>query len=626
MTTTTTTRGTSRTGISAFEILERLLIAGSEEISPCGSYEYIRARASGCLDPDAECNGKIVNLEHAERDRDGLVSYETDVHIVCPVSVREHLTVVLNIVNRGGWIGPLPDFRRGISEIDPREDAIANGVGFMMTQGLAVVWSGWQADLPDDPDLIRARLPVARGVTGMVREEIIPDTPVGGTVFDTAERSLVVPLLYPVEDVAAMTLSVRARTPEARTRLPGSRIEMLEPTQLRLALSPDFDAGAIYEIAYPSRDPIIGGAGFAVTRDLAVYLGGRCDLASGGQDPFQAAGHQVGKMIAKGYSQGARFLREFLRDGYNTSADGKPVFDGMYLIAGGARHTKANKPFWRVSRFSRQHEDSDAPDFSFPFSYASSTDAFSGQNCGLLSASDSTAPLVVDLETDSEFWHGRASLLVTDTLGRDLAQPHNVRLYFVAGQHVMGRPEDLGIENICAAPVNDIDWGPLSRALLKALLDWVANGTEPPKSIFPTRQAGTLVTAQEAAARLPRQSVLFGCDSIAQGWVYSQPDPVQAPAPRHQYPVFVPCPDEHGNPSGGVTVPELVAPRAVYSGRNLRRAGHARGELSAIWGSAEPFDAFDDEEGQERAGELRKACLEHLVQKRLLLPIDVIDG
>src|SRR3546814_6335371 len=63
----------------------------------------------------------------------------------------------------------------------------------------------------------------------------------------------------------------------------------------------------------------------------------------------------------------------------------------------------------------------------FPFAYARSTDHLTGREDAILKRPD-TDPLVIHTDSASEYWHRRASLVVTDTHGRDLALPETVRV------------------------------------------------------------------------------------------------------------------------------------------------------------------------------------------------------
>src|SRR6202035_766651 len=71
-------------------------------------------------------------------------------------------------------------------------------------------------------------------------------------------------------------------------------------------------------------------------------------------------------------------------------------------------------------RFSRQHEDRLFAHDQFPFSYATTTDPVSGKTDGILARcqASNTCPRIMQTEASTDFWEGRAGLLVTDGKSR----------------------------------------------------------------------------------------------------------------------------------------------------------------------------------------------------------------
>src|SRR3569832_2119488 len=51
------------------------------------------------------------------------------------------------------------------------------GDGFLLQQGFALVWIGWQFDVPDEPDALRLIAPIAtdngKPIRGMVRADFV---------------------------------------------------------------------------------------------------------------------------------------------------------------------------------------------------------------------------------------------------------------------------------------------------------------------------------------------------------------------------------------------------------------------------------------------------------------------
>jgi len=63
------------------------------------------------------------------------------------------------------------------------------------------------------------------------------------------------------------------------------------------------------------------------------------------------------------------------------------------------------------------------------------------------------------------------------------------------------------------------------------------------------------------------------------------------PEPGRAYPMLVPRTDADGHAIDAIRVPEIEAPRATYTGWNLRRTGFSPGELCGLAGGAVPLPA-----------------------------------
>jgi hypothetical protein len=107
----------------------------------------------------------------------------------------------------------------------------------------------------------------------------------------------------------------------------------------------------------------------------------------------------------------------------------RKTFDGILPVVAGSRRTSVNWQFAQVGRYSRQHEDHSYGDDQFPFSYPTLTDPISGRSSGILQrARDAgVCPKVLHLDTESDFWQARSSLIATDTSGGASAMPDEVR-------------------------------------------------------------------------------------------------------------------------------------------------------------------------------------------------------
>ena len=122
-----------------------------------------------------------------------------------------------------------------------------------------------------------------------------------------------------------MVLTVRARQEDARQRPADMAMRLVAPDRIEITRPAGFDAGAIYELTYTARDPLVLGMGFAAFRDVAAFL--RRDGSAA--NPLAANGRStVTSAIGFGISQSGRFLRDFLYLGFNEDTRGRQVFDG----------------------------------------------------------------------------------------------------------------------------------------------------------------------------------------------------------------------------------------------------------------------------------------------------------
>ncbi len=119
-------------------ISSRAPVFNGQSFGAVGPYEDIRGIAFGEIDPRDPKNAVITDIELAPRNVRGMVEYRTTFTLRKPVDMTRSAGVLLyNIVNRGNHNGPNTWHVGG----DP-------GDGFLYRLGHAVLWSGWQGDMP----------------------------------------------------------------------------------------------------------------------------------------------------------------------------------------------------------------------------------------------------------------------------------------------------------------------------------------------------------------------------------------------------------------------------------------------------------------------------------------------
>ncbi|WP_338664902.1 alpha/beta hydrolase domain-containing protein [Pararoseomonas sp. SCSIO 73927] len=614
--------GTARAEVTRFELLSRESPAlGGRSFGGRGQAEKITARATIALDPTDPRNAVIADLDRAPRNAEGRVEATTDVVILRPA--RPNGTLVFDVLNRGRKLitgRTLDTDTAASSRLDRAEDG---GNGFLLDQGFTLVWAAWQADAPDEPGAMRIAVPVVPDLTGPSREE---------WSFNDAEGPRRVTLSYPAADRGSARLTVRARTDEARATPPGLGLRFLDDSTVEIARPAGMPAGAIYELTYTARDPRVMGMGLAAIRDVTSFL----RREGGPANPLAAGGRSgIDRAIGFGVSQSGRVLRDALYFGMNEDEAGRIVFEGMMPIIPGARRSFTNARFAQPGRNPGPQHDRLFPVLQFPFTYEVLDDPVSGRRDGLLLRCrlSNTCPVVMQMDSEFEFWGSQASLLVTDPVGRHIDLPANVRAYMVAGAP-HGNAADAVMRDMpaCALPLNPVYQGPALRALLMAMERWVRDGVEPPSSRYPMLAHGTLARAESvypAIPGLPYRGQYVRAEAIGQA----------APLPlvRGSYPLFLPRAGLDGNAIAGIRLPIIAAPRATYVGWNPQRNTEGPQDLCTQVGGVLPFAATGAERqaGRDPRPSIEelypdpaayeaavRAAAARLVAERLLLPMD----
>lgn len=222
--------------------------------------------------------------------------------------------------------------------------------------------------------------------------------------------------------------------------------------------------------------------------------------------------------------------------------------------------------------------------------------------------SSRTCPKVIEAFGSAEFWGLRMSpgLIGTDA-EHDIPLPDNVRRYYYPGTTHGGGAGGFTVEAApgtqagCVLPANPNPQADTTRALTKALIEWVVNGTPPPPSRYPRLAAGDLVPATKEALgfpdipglilkNLPLNPVLaydFGPDLVANdlsGVLTFQP-----PRITHVMPSAVPRVNGDGNETSGVPSVLHQAPLGTYLGWNRTASGFFAGQGCGFAGGYVPF-------------------------------------
>jgi hypothetical protein len=438
-------------------------------------------------------------------------------------------------------------------------------------------------------------------------------------------------------DQGQARLTVRSKEGDAPTEVPPGQWAYADARNIKLLPEGTaFQPGLIYDFWYPAKDPKVLGVGFAATRDLLSFLRYEVRDRAGNANPVGLNGGAPGirAVLAFGQSQSGRYLRDHIALGFNQDEVGRKVIDGYLSHVAGIGKVFANYEFGQPYRTRTQHEDHGFPENNFPFAHATLTDPVTGQSGGLWRG-DGFDPLVIEVNTSTEYWQKGASLLHTDPLGQqDIAIPCSVRHYMVAGTQHGGRSGMRAARGSGIHPRNPHDPTPALRALLVALDQWVTEGIEPPPSRVPTLAAGTLVAPKDLKFPDIPGVQAPGCANrvdVLKDWVH--PDPTSGNA----YTPLVSQVDGDGNEVAGIRLPSIAVPLATHTGWNLYKAPYPEGELCDREGSYVPFartraerlasgdprPSLEERYGNHEAYVQRmKEVVRELQEARLLLPED----
>lgn len=613
--------------VTSFNVLDRSSAAlQGRSFGASGQVETIRATATISLDPADPHNAVIADLDRAPRNADGKVEAASDVVILRPSHPNGIL--LFEIPNRGrrlisAWFDN--SSIQGSVRLDEADDA---GRGFLLSEGYTLVWAGWQPDAPTGPNMLGIQVPVISGITGPVREE--------WSFGDTTNPHRAA-LSYPVADRSSARLSVRARADDPRQSPADLKFNFLDDTAIEITRPPGLIPDALYELTYTARDPRVTGMGLAAVRDVVAFL----RREAGSTNPLAADGRSsISRAIGLGISQSGRVLRDVLYYGMNEDEAGRIVFEAMMPIISGARRSFTNDRFAEPGRNPGPEFDRLYPVLRFPFTYGVTEDALTGRRDGLLlrCSLTNTCPRIIQTDSEFEFWGSEASLLVTDTRGRNVELPPTVRLYMIAGMpHGNVASAVVTSKPSCALPLNPVYGGPAYRALLTALREWITDGVPPPASRYPTLADNTLVPAGEVyPVPIP------GLGYRAQ---YARAESIEQATPlpkiRGEYPIYLPRAGVDGNALAGIRLPLLAAPRATYTGWNPVAGADGAQTLCTQMGATLPFEA--SRAARLAAGDPRpsieelyatpdayvaavKTATERLVYDRLMLPEDAAEA
>jgi Alpha/beta hydrolase domain len=537
-----------------------------------GTHERIIGRVHFAIDPMAAANRGIADIDQAPRNSNGKVEFSSDLLFFKPKDARRARgTVFLEVVNRGR--DQSLAILSGAQQRNLSLESWNLGDGFLLEQGFAVAFLGWQFDVRPLQGLTFTA-PIA-AVEGLVRDAHIELAHPGGVE---------VQLTYCVAESerTGATLTFRTRMDEAPQPIPRDGWQLaVDGCSMRV---PSGRGTGVYEAVYRASGSPVAGLGLAAIRDFASYLKFGAEGAALRDSPATQQ-----RVIGYGYSQSGRFLREFVRDGFNADERGRPAFDGLMISSAGAGGGSFNHRFAMPGQAGNSVLSVLRPVDLPPF-----TDE------GLLAKARGARvmPKIFYTFSSTEYWARAGSLTHTSDDGRaDVPLAATSRLYFLAGTpHSMGGlPLSKGRDQYRQF-VNFAEQRWVTRALLLDLDAWTRGDREPPASQYPAIAKGELVPLEDVhfpkVPSFPFTTYMPRVWRMDYGREYSTTRVITIEPPQigEPYRVLVPQVNSDGNDVAGIRLPEVAVPLGTYTGWNVTvpQLSELR-YLSGLVGGFEPF-------------------------------------
>ena len=610
--------GLAHAEVTRVKITERASFAGGKTFGSTGAYECLKGRMFLETDPQNAANERISDLQRAPRNDRGKVESWTDFFLLKPVDAAKGNGVLLYDVNNRGNMLALWTFNDGERTNDPKTEAHA-GHGFLMKQGFSVLWCGWNGEVQaDETQRLLCGVPVAtengQTITGKAHLEITSTEKVFSRAFSWSPWGIGAAFLSVSLDNADATLTMRPHrgaegieVPRVEWAFGRWENEKLIPDATNLYVKDGLRPGWLYDLVYTAKEPRVTGLGLTAMRDcVSFFRHGDAKL-----NPLAGA---VQKACVFGISQSGRVIHHFLYEGLNGDEHGRIVFDGALIHVAGSGKGMFNHRFRMSTEYGTQHEGHLSGSEFFPLAPQPQTDPVTGESGDSLARSRKSghAPRILFTQTSTEYWSRAASLLHTDVEGKtDLTLPDDVRVYLVAGAEHLGKSD--GTPGICQQPRNTLDdRGPVLRAMLMHLVEWVKHGKPPPPSRHPRLADHSLVSFDAWKTQFPKIAGInlpthayqpprldFGPRFHREGIADIIP-----PKAGKLFRTLLPAVNADGNETSGIVLPEVAVPLGTYTGWNLRspQVG-AETMLSPLDGMFIPFAKTKAE--REKTGDPR---------------------
>lgn len=631
--------------VISVEVTDRQPWANGQAFGEVGAYEVLRGTVHYAINPRSAAAQNVTDIRHAPVNTRGLVEYSGPFVIVRPVdATRGNHTTLVEVANRGmtQMNGIFFNTKDPFNLMSSAPVTLTDSKIFQL--GYSVAWVGWQARLK--PNEFGLQVPVAK-VHGRVRTTFSTnDMTPNRQAFDLAGNGY-----YCARDARQPKAVLKTQTsfddpgvviPRSTWRFAAASADKGSDANCRIELDQAPAGYAQFNLIYEGENPAVAGLGQAAFRDFAWHLKNR-KLASA----INSRPEDAKAVLAYGYSQGGRFLRDFVYRGFNTSPDGARVLDGMLVTTAGAGRGGFNHRYALSDRAGNSVMSNLRAVDIYPFADVPIPDIDGKGHEGLLDRAkkDKTVPKIFYINSSTEYWARVASLAQTTADGKQaVALGADSRLYFFSGApHAPRRADTFTVAGREAAyPYNansDLDDG--MSPLLEHLRLWATENILPPQSVVPTL-GSTLVAAKDIkfpaipGIRVPSEpppvwQIHLGRDYKRKG-ILSEPVGI-----GRRYPLLVPDVDSDGNELGGWRGAMSSVPLGTYTAWNWKSPETASfGYISGLHGAFIPFartqaerlaaqdprlsieERYGDREGFMRAA---TASIDNAIANRFLLPM-----
>ena len=394
-----------------------ITIAAVEPFAPgttfgsAGEYQRVRGTFKGEVDPTDARNRVIANIDKAPRNAAGKVEDQADFFMLRPADAqRANGKLIYDVTNRGrlNFHWRFTEAKRRSNDPRTVEDA---GDGLFFRQGYTFVWSGWDPEAPTRGNGLAMKAVVATDggarITKLIREEFVSGTrdrsegDGGSRPKGTSSGCSTIPQVS-TRARRSSRCGERTRVRGGRYRLPDGLTSAIAAFSFcRWALNRNRGRSMNFTTSRRTR-----ACSASAWRDARLILFLRYETADvqGGPNPAQRT---MSRALAFGSSQSGRFLRDFVRDGFNQDGSGRKVFDAVMAHTAGSGGVFLNEAFAQPNRTSTQHEDHTFPESTFPFSTARVSDPVTGKT-GALFRGDGFDPLWMETNTSTSI--GRKAL------------------------------------------------------------------------------------------------------------------------------------------------------------------------------------------------------------------------